>query len=83
MKTLLKTGADQRCKILKDLIYLKELVAHYMWFVLTGSLVISVATNSIINAGCSYNEDAIKGLLARSTVLNSIAESINKDSVLM
>ena len=48
MTTLLKTGADSKeVKILKDLIYLKELVAHYMWFVLTGSLVISVATNSI------------------------------------
>tara|TARA_B110000285_G_scaffold100847_1_gene114844 strand:- start:7576 stop:8328 length:753 start_codon:yes stop_codon:yes gene_type:complete len=79
MKTLLKAGTDTKdVKILKDLIYLKELVAQYVWFVLTGSLVISVATNSIINAGCNYNEDAIKGL----SKLGKVSTAINADATL-
>ena len=79
MNSLLKAGEDTNdVKILKDLIYLKELVAQYIWFVLTGSLVISVATNSIINAGCSYNEEDIKGL----SKLDSISTTINTESTI-
>jgi|TARA_B110000114_G_scaffold169266_1_gene193029 hypothetical protein len=77
MSKLLKTGADSKeVVVLKDLIYLKELVAQYSWFVLTGSLVISVATNSIINAGCSYNEEAIKGL----SNIGEISTTVNSES---
>jgi hypothetical protein len=77
MSKLLKTGAESKeVVVLKDLIYLKELVAQYSWFVLTGSLVISVATNSIINAGCSYNEEAIKGL----SNIGEISTTVNSES---
>ena len=39
---------------LKDMVYLKELVAQYVWYLLSGSLVIAIATNSIITSGCNY-----------------------------
>ena len=63
MKTLLKVAADSKeVVILKNLIFLKESVAQYMWFLLTGSLVIAVATNSIINSSCNYSEESLKEL---------------------
>jgi len=47
---------------LKDMIYLKESVAKFFWYILSGSLVISIATNSIINSGCNYNESKLQEL---------------------
>lgn len=67
MKELIRTEAmsnsntEDKDKItkmdkLKDMVYLKELVAQYVWYILSGSLVIAIATNSIITSGCNYNE---------------------------
>ena len=70
MKDLLREGYDEspdektpsKLDKLKDMIYLKESVAQFMWYILSGSLVISVATNSIINSGCNYNESKLQEL---------------------
>ena len=69
MKDLLREGYDKsdgktpsNLDKLKDMIYLKESVAQFMWYILSGSLVISVATNSIINSGCNYNESKLQEL---------------------
>lgn len=65
MKELIRPDAmlnsnpeDKITKIdkLKDMVYLKELVAQYVWYILSGSLVIAIATNSIITSGCNYTE---------------------------
>lgn len=52
----LKAGTNEISKLakLKDMVYLKELVAQYVWYLLSGSLVIAIATNSIITSGCNY-----------------------------
>ncbi len=73
MKSLLKvdSGSVEVVK-LKNMIYLKELVAQYIWFLLTGTLVISVATNSIINSGCNYNESELKELSKITSISDSL-----------
>jgi len=69
MKDLLQddydtSDGDKPSKLdqLKDMIYLKESVAKFFWYILSGSLVISIATNSIINSGCNYNEAKLQEL---------------------
>jgi len=70
MKDLLQDGYDtpqgdnkpSKLDRLKDMIYLKESVAKFFWYMLSGSLVISIATNSIINSGCNYNESKLQEL---------------------
>lgn len=69
MKSLLKVeNTSSEVAKLKNMIYLKELVAQYIWFLLTGTLVISVATNSIINSGCKYSESEVKELSKLTSV---------------
>jgi len=78
MKTLLKVGAGSKeVVILKNLIFLKESVAQYMWFLLTGSLVIAVATNSIINSSCNYSEESLKELRTLGTLAGNIKDEVN------
>jgi len=78
MKTLLKVAADSKeVVILKNLIFLKESVAQYMWFLLTGSLVIAVATNSIINSSCNYSEESLKELRTLGTLAGNIKNEVN------
>ena len=78
MKTLLKVAADSKeVVILKNLIFLKESVAQYMWFLLTGSLVIVVATNSIINSCCNYSEESLKELRTLGTLAGNIKDEVN------
>lgn len=78
MKTLLKVAADSKeVVILKNLIFLKESVAQYMWFLLTGSLVIAVATNSIINSSCNYSEESLKELRTLGTLAGNIKDEVN------
>ena len=78
MKTLLKVAADSNeVVILKNLIFLKESVAQYIWFLLTGSLVIAVATNSIINTGCNYSEESLKELRTIGNLSGNIRTDID------
>lgn len=78
MKTLLKVDAvSKEVVILKNLIFLKESVAQYMWFLLTGSLVIAVATNSIINSSCNYSEESLKELRTLGTLAGNIKNEVN------
>lgn len=78
MKTLLKVAADSKeVVILKNLIFLKESVAQYMWFLLTGSLVIVVATNSIINSSCNYSEESLKELRTLGTLSGNIKKKVD------
>ena len=78
MKTLLKVGEDSKEVVsLKNLIFLKESVAQYMWFLLTGSLVIAVATNSIINTGCNYSEESLKELRTVGNLAGDIRSEVD------
>ena len=53
---LLKSGVtkDQKNKLL-DFVYLKTIVAEFMWFFLTGLLTTSASYNFIINSACSHS----------------------------
>lgn len=78
MSSLLKNGKDNTSVTsLKNLIFLKESVAQYMWFLLTGSLVIAVATNSIINTSCNYSEESLKELRTIGTVAGNIKNEVD------
>jgi hypothetical protein len=48
-----------------------------MWFLLTGSLVIAVATNSIINSSCNYSEESLKELRTLGTLAGNIKNEVN------
>lgn len=53
---LLKSNINSELKKkLKDLIYLKNIVAEFCWFLLTGLLTTSASYNFIINSACSHS----------------------------
>jgi hypothetical protein len=43
---------DQDKKNLYDKILLKDTVAHFIWYVLVGSMTVLVSTNTLLNSGC-------------------------------
>lgn len=52
MKPLMKQDADNFKDSLFNMIRLKDIVAEYIWYLLSGVLVTSVSYNYIINSGC-------------------------------
>ena len=86
MKALLNTdyntptgvNKDEPSKLdlLKDMIYLKESVAKFFWYILSGSLVVSISTNSIINSGCNYNESKLQELSNISMVRTNTGRAV-------
>jgi len=78
MKSLLKVETNSKEVVsLKNLIFLKESVAQYMWFLLTGSLVIAVATNSIINTSCNYSEESLKELRNIGNIAGRVVNQVS------
>uniref|UniRef100_A0A6C0HHH2 Uncharacterized protein n=1 Tax=viral metagenome TaxID=1070528 RepID=A0A6C0HHH2_9ZZZZ len=58
MSSLFKSGVADNGDLKQQLygfIRLKDIVAEYMWYLLTGGLVTSVGYNYVVNAGCSQN----------------------------
>ena len=47
---------------LKKMVFLKDTVAEYIWFMLTGSLVTSVGYNYVVNSGCQKSVQQMKKL---------------------
>jgi len=47
---------------LRDFIRLKDIIAEYIWYMLTGGLVTSVGYNYVVNAGCSQSVKDMKRL---------------------
>ena len=47
---------------LKKMVFLKDTVAEYVWFMLTGSLVTSVGYNYVVNSGCEKSVQQMKKL---------------------
>jgi hypothetical protein len=43
-----------------NMIWLKNIVAQFLWLILIGIMVISVSYNYIINAGCSLSADEMQ-----------------------
>ena len=63
MKSIFKTNVYSMAEIkdkLLDLIRLKDNVAEYIWYMLTGTLVTSVSYNYVVNKGCSQSVKEMK-----------------------
>jgi hypothetical protein len=58
-KSNVKDNLELKNKLL-NFIRLKDIVAEYIWFMLTGTLVTSVGYNYIVNNGCSQNVKEIQ-----------------------
>lgn len=60
-KKLNKDGDENRIKTqLYNLLTIKDIVAEYVWNLLTGLLVTSVSYNYIVNVGCDYSAKQMK-----------------------
>jgi len=57
---LFNKNADTYKESLRNIIRLKDVVAEYIWYLLTGGLVTSVGYNYLVNAGCSQSLQNIK-----------------------
>lgn len=55
MSSLFTSNAGDFKEKLHDLVRLKDIVAEYIWYMLTGVLVTSVGYNYIVNSGCSQS----------------------------
>lgn len=63
MQGLFRPGVATNIALKHDLwnmIWLKNIVAQFLWLILVGIMVISVSYNYIINAGCSLSADEIQ-----------------------
>ena len=65
----LRSQASKTSLILKDkfrkMVQLKTLVGEYVWYLLSGSLAVSIGYNYSISPGCPPSEDSIKKAQAR------------------
>jgi hypothetical protein len=83
MSSLFKPGVATNIDLkqqLNSFIRLKDIVAEYIWYLLTGGLVTSVGYNYVVNAGCSqslkdmkrrdkhFNENAQQGVNVKPRV---------------
>lgn len=62
MKPLMRKGAYENTKLFdqfKRLVYLKDIVAEFMWMFLSGMLAISVSFNMLISSQCQSNTEQI------------------------
>lgn len=75
MKTngLLASTADQFKDRMKQLVRLKEVVAEYIWFLLTGALVTSISFNYTVNSSCNLSADDIQERSAELTAQSARA----------
>ena len=58
MSAVFKPGVKDNSSLkqkLLDMVRLKDLVAEYVWYLLTGFLVTSVGYNYVANSGCSQS----------------------------
>ena len=59
-ETLFNKGADQYKEDLRDMVRLKNIVAQFIWYMLTGCLVTSVGYNYIVNSACTLSSAEMK-----------------------
>lgn len=60
MTPLFNKGADQYKEDLRDMVRLKDIVAQFIWYMLTGGLVTSVGYNYIVNSACTLSSAEMK-----------------------
>ena len=52
LKPLFRSNADEHKGTLNKIIYMKDIVAEFVWFCLAGAFTISVSFNNIANVEC-------------------------------
>jgi hypothetical protein len=77
LEPFFKDGAVNFKDKLKDVIRLKDIVAEYIWYLLTGGLVTSVGYNYIVSAGCSQS---LQNMKARSKDYDAKSKTEFNDS---
>ena len=78
MSSLFKSGVADNGDLKQQLygfIRLKDIVAEYMWYLLTGGLVTSVGYNYVVNAGCSQN---LKDMKQKDKKYNENANTLHE-----
>lgn len=60
MTPLFNKGAGEYKEDLRDIVRLKDIVAQFIWYMLTGGLVTSVGYNYIVNSACSLSSEEMK-----------------------
>jgi hypothetical protein len=60
MSPLFNRGALDYKEDLRDIVRLKDIVAQFIWYMLTGGLVTSVGYNYIVNSACSLSSAEMK-----------------------
>lgn len=55
MKVIFKSNAGQFKEQLRNMVRLKDIVAEFIWYMLTGTLVTSVGYNYTVNVGCKQS----------------------------
>ena len=55
MKGIFTKNAGEFKEKLRDMVYLKDIVSEFIWYMLTGTLVTSVGYNYTVNAGCKQS----------------------------
>jgi hypothetical protein len=73
---LFKKNADEFKDKLRYFVRVKDLIAEFIWFVLTGGLVTSVSYNYMVNSECSKSVDDLENNVSDSQA--SIAEAAEK-----
>ena len=51
------TGELKPLEAFRNMIYLKDMVSEWVWYILTGSVVLAVSDNIILNSGCPKSAD--------------------------
>lgn len=57
---LFQTSAINYKEALKNIVYLKDIISEFLWYILTGILTISISNNYIVNEGCKTSVKEMK-----------------------
>jgi hypothetical protein len=81
MKTIFKPSSytDANKEALLGFVRLKDTVAEYIWYMLTGTLVTSVSYNYVVNKGCSQSVKELKK--RRKAYEEKLAEKQKKEEI--
>jgi len=77
---LFKKGADEFKDRLRYLVRVKDIVAEFIWYVLTGGLVTSVSYNYMVNSECTRTVDELEtnASASQSTITETKEQKIYK-----
>ena len=57
---LFQSNATKYKEALKNIVYLKDIISEFLWYILTGILTMSISNNYIVNEGCNTSVKEMK-----------------------